>query len=148
MQHFKNFARAAAIAVPLAFTGPAEAVDSTSPTPTVARVVQKTRIRANEAQDFQGEVRDYLVREKCYALTHPVKNSQAWLSAIGKFNDVNERAGKKLSGKEIAAFENAKAKLETERVKAGISFTDMMDAERMITGKEAECLSGKGFVKS
>lgn len=149
MENFSGFLRAAAIALPLATAAvSAESAD------TVGRTIETTRVRTTASlhnvrtsevsgQDFRGEVREYLHREKCYVLTKAPKNTSAWLAAIGDAGKANEAAPVKFDGKAADAFERAKERLEAERAKAGTSWMDIMSAERRLSSKERECLSGE-----
>ena len=148
MENFSGFLRAAAIALPLATAAvSAESAD------TVGRAVETTRahttaslhnVRASEVsgQDFRGEVREYLHREKCYVLTNTPKNISAWLATIGDVEKANEISSVKFNGKMADTFERAKERLEAERTKAGVSWSDIMSMERKLSSKERECLSG------
>ena len=107
----------------------------------------KTKAAVPQDTDFRAEVRYYLEREKCYVLSNPSKNAPTWLSAIAKFDSINERAPKNYGKKTAAAIEKAKSGLEAERQKAKVPFATIMDEDRPMSAKERECLSGKGRTK-
>lgn len=167
MKNLLETARAVAIAAPLALASvPATANEFAGALGTgiADMVIDSTKDKAEKAvsggksnasdysgadgQDFRAEVRYYLEREKCYVIAKAPKNAPTWLAAIGKFDDVNERAPKNYGKKTAAAIEKAKDRLEAERQKAKTSFSAIMDSGRKLTNRERECLGGIGKTKS
>ena len=167
MRNFLETARVVALAAPLAIasapaasnefagaigTGIADMViDSTKDKTEKAVSGTHAKSHGNQTakdQDFRAEVRYYLEREKCYVVGNAPKNAPTWLSAIGKFDSLNERAPKNYGKKTAAAIEKAKDRLENERQKAKTTFSAIMDDGRKLPKKERECLDGSGKTKS
>lgn len=159
MGSIRQTLNAAAIAIPLAFgtAGPASAGESVAgksaeKVPTAGNAVSKVSERTSAAvnvvipagQDFRAEVRHYLHRERCYALSYAPKNVGSWLAAIGELDALNESVPGIMGTKLESKFEAAKDRLAAERIRAGTDFTTIMDPRRPLSKRETDCVTGKG----